>query len=97
MSNSRQILLSPFRETAKMMGEAISLEQSMSAGYLKLSEPSMRHTKDRIVALAMGNFFIDFLEKEYLKDQNVENMQDIIMRLNDYSEAGNDLVSKFFK
>ena len=77
----RTRLLAPFKETGKLMSEAIALEKKITTGYLKLIEPS-RSRKDRIVCAGMANYFIDFLQTEYLQGFNEEDVYGFIEGLN---------------
>ena len=73
-------LLRPYKEMARMMSEAIALDQKVSAGYVKLIEkPKAR--KDRIVCLGMANFYIDFIETEYLQGFSNEDILAFIRKL----------------
>jgi len=84
-STPRAWLLKPFKEEARLMSEAISLDQKVVGGYVKLVEqPKSR--KDRIVCLGMASYYIDFLETDYLKSFSNE---DIISFMNKLNSGGN--------
>jgi len=84
---NRAWLLRPYKEMGKMMSEAISLDQKIINGYVKLVEkPKSR--KDRIVSLGMANFYIDFIEADYLKGFSNEDIVKMMQKLNSGGTPG---------
>jgi len=91
---NRSIILKPHKETTHLISEAISLEKRVVNGYLKLIEkPKAR--KDRIVCMGMANFYIDFLEMEYLQGFNDEDIVKYMTSLIGIGSEGFDPVKQF--
>lgn len=65
-SKERARIMLPFVQTSMLVAEAINLEQEWRDGKLKLKEPR-NGTKDRVITVAYGNYFITLLENKKAK------------------------------
>lgn len=65
-SHERMLYKLPYIETVSLIFEAINLSHRWLNGLLKLEEPRSG-TKDRIVALAYGNYIATLIENKYAK------------------------------
>ena len=63
-----------------MINEAINLTSALTAGNIKLVEPSTGR-KDRIVSLMMGNYYVSLLDSDLLRDNEGVSDQDAILRI----------------
>lgn len=77
---AKAFFMQPYLQTTLLMNEAINLSMTLSAGNIKLVEPTGAR-KDRIVALMMGNYYASFLDKDLLRDTNNVNDQDAILNI----------------
>ena len=68
-STERMLYKLPYIETASLIFEAINLSHQWNNGLIKLIEPRSG-TKDRIVALAYGNYIGTLIENKYAKNMN---------------------------
>lgn len=68
----------PFVQTSLAINECINLSMQLSAGYIKLIEPSGAR-KDRYVSLTMGSYYISFLDQDLLRENDTGNDWDTIM------------------
>lgn len=78
--NIRAWFMSPFANTSSMVNEAINLTSALTAGNIRLVEPSTGR-KDRIVSLMMGNYYVSLLDTELLRDSNGVSDQDAILNI----------------
>lgn len=70
----------PFIQTSLAINECINLSMVLSAGYLKLVEPSGAR-KDRYVSMAMGSYYISFLDQDLLREENKESELEAILNI----------------
>lgn len=76
----KAFFMQPYVQTSLMINEAINLTMMLSAGNVKLIEPS-NGRKDRIVTLMMGNYYASFLDADLLKDGNSIDDEDALLAL----------------
>lgn len=71
-SHTRMLYTLPFTQTALTVNEGMNLSPEWREGKLKLTEPRSG-TKDRMVALAYGNFIMSLLEAKLSKSDQVQD------------------------
>ena len=76
--NAKAFFMQPYVQVSLMINEAVNLGMVLSAGNLKLVEPSGTR-KDRIVALMMGNYYASFLDADLLKnDDGISDLEALL-------------------
>ena len=75
---AKSFFMQPYVQTSLLVNEAVNLSAVLSAGNIKLIEPSGAR-KDRIVCLMMGNYYASFLDADLLKsDDGMSDEQAIL-------------------
>ena len=77
-SLSKSFFMQPYVQTSLLINEAIGVSGILSAGNIKLVEPSGAR-KDRIITLMMGNYYASFLDADILRDEKQEGDLDSLM------------------
>ena len=72
--NVKAFYMHPYVQTSLLINEAINLTMTLSAGNIRLTEPSGAR-KDRIVCLMMGNYYASLLDSDLLR--NNDNSSDL--------------------
>lgn len=77
---AKAFFMQPYVQTSLMVNEAINLSMVLSAGNVKLIEPSTGR-KDRIVTIMMGNYYASFLDSDLLKYNDEKTEEEALLAM----------------
>jgi hypothetical protein len=69
-SDIRARILIPYIETNFLINESINLEMSLISGNIKLDVATSGARRDRYSSVSYGNYFVSFLDKELLHEED---------------------------
>ena len=74
-------ILAPYIQTNFLINESINLEMSLVSGNIKLDVATSGARRDRYSSVSYGNYFVSFLDKELLHEEDSSDDWDIISSL----------------